>query len=396
MGTLAYEELILLDNFVYLQWNANEGELLIDIVYDLLNNDNFPKNIEINGECATQLPLIEWISILVKILNKPNLQKLKIKDISSKDHDYVCFIDDINNITVVFRGTVNTDEWEDNGNGAYEYDTKEQIDALNYINSLKYDNIVVSGHSKGGNKAKYVTILSSKVKECVSIDGQGFSNEFVSKYSELIEKNKFKITSINAKYDYVNCLFNSISGTTYYIKTEIQLNPFDYHKASILLDLNGNLREQTNEAAFVKIINDFSESLITDLPVELKNLVINYMIDIVELILCKSNEKDEIVTVAEEVLEKLTNQSKSKLFREAYPILEILILPLLFFNDFISIEEKKSIELLDNVIDNINILGKVIIRKLTINNNESKELIDGIISKVNSFIVELSLQKNRE
>lgn len=37
-----------------------------------------------------------------------------------------------------------------------------------------YDSITVTGHSKGGNKAQYVTVLSDKVDRCISMDGQGF------------------------------------------------------------------------------------------------------------------------------------------------------------------------------------------------------------------------------
>lgn len=100
---------------------------------------------------------------------------------------------------------------EDNGEGAYTSVTNEQFEALKFINNLNYDNITVSGHSKGGNKAQYVTILSSKIKKCVSVNGQGFSNSFLESYREEINKNQSKIVCINAEYDYVSCLFNTIS-----------------------------------------------------------------------------------------------------------------------------------------------------------------------------------------
>ena len=46
---------------------------------------------------------------------------------------------------------------------------------------------------KGGNKAQYVGILSDKVDRVLSLDGQGFSKEFVEKYQDLIDKNRHKI-----------------------------------------------------------------------------------------------------------------------------------------------------------------------------------------------------------
>lgn len=63
-------------------------------------------------------------------------------------------------------------------------DTIQQERAAEYINNLplKYGNdLTVSGHSKGGNKAQYVTIVTDRVERCLSQDGQGFSPEFLKK-----------------------------------------------------------------------------------------------------------------------------------------------------------------------------------------------------------------------
>lgn len=397
MGKLTYEELILLDDFIYLEWNAKEDELLIDIVNSLLNDENFYDKMESMQECTIKMEKNEWITILKQVINKPNLQKLKIKNVNSNINGAksACFIDDENNVTVVFRGTITANEWEDNGDGAYEYETAEQIDALNYINNFGYNNITVTGHSKGGNKAQYVTILSPKVDVCVSVNGQGFSNEFISKYNEKINKNKFKIISINAKYDYVNCLLNSISEKVYYIETEIQINPFYYHKANILLDNDGNLRQVTKEAMFSKIINHFSEALISNLPKNIKYLFVNKIIDIIELILCKK-ESDPLKTMGKVLIMFFyeNNLNYPNIFDIIYPISEILILPLLFWNDFVSIEEGNSKELLDDAVWNINMLETRIIRKLEIANKDSKQLINGILNAVNELIYKLLVEKN--
>ena len=391
MGKLNYDELILLDSFIYLEWSAAEDEPFINVVYDLMNAENFPKNIEIMGDCSINLERSECIKMFEQIINKHSFRKLKIKDVSSNENGvkYACFMDDENNVTVVFKGTVSKSEWNDNGAGAYEYTTQEQIDALNYINGLKYNNITVTGHSKGGNKAQYVAILSPKVNECISVNGQGFSNEFINMYNVDINKNKFKITSINAKYDYVSCLFNSIAGKEHYIETEIQLNPFDYHKASILLDDNGKLRKETSEAKFSKIINGFSEAVITDLPGDIKSFVTNKIINVIELILCKKENKNDPLKVAGEILIMLYNESNLKffnIFRMTYPILELLILPLLFWNDFIDIEENSSKELLAATINNIDTLGHEIIKKMEFIDADKIEIINGILKKFDNLI----------
>lgn len=397
MCKLTYEELILLDNLIYLEWDSKEDEELINIVYNILNNEELDELIDNMGDCTIKLPKGEWIKILEQIENKLNLRELRIKNVYNHKSGMrvACFVDRENNATVVFRGTTTTKEWEDNGKGAYEFDTVDQIDALNYINSLEYNNITVTGHSKGGNKAEYVTVLSSKIIKCVSVNGQGFSNEFINKYKEEIHKNKSKIIAINSKYDYVNCLFNSIEGEYYYIKTEFQINPLYYHKSNILLDKNGVLREKTNEATFSKIINYFSISLISDLPEDMENLIINTMISVIELILCKGENKDNIIKVAGEFLIMFCFENCYKykeLFNTTYSVLEALILPLLFWEDFVTIEETKSKELLDKVVDRINVLGNGIIRKIEIIDKNAINLID-IVSRA---IIDLTFNLNNK
>ena len=83
-------------------------------------------------------------------------------------------------------------------------DPEQQRRALSFINNLEYDNITVVGYSKGGNKAKYVSLLSDKVTRCVSFDGQGFSRQFQEKYGPLIEENRWKITNYALDGDFVN------------------------------------------------------------------------------------------------------------------------------------------------------------------------------------------------
>ena len=394
MCKLTYEELILLDSLIYLEWDVKEDDRLINLVYDLLNNGEFDKLMNNVGNCIIKMPSSEWVNILDQIINKPNLRNLRIKNVESYKNGmkFACFVDNENNATAVFRGTTTTKEWEDNGQGAYEYDTIQQIDSLNYINSLKYDNITVTGHSKGGNKAQYVTVLSPKISRCVSINGQGFSNEFISKYKDQINKNKSKIISINGKYDYVNCLFNSIVGECHYIKTEFQSNPFYYHKANILLDENGNLRQETKEGIFSKKINYYSTSLISDLPDDLQNLIINGIVGAIELILCKGEGKDNILKLAGEFLIMVCYENCVKYkesFNTSYAILEALILPLLFWGDFINIEETNSKELLDEVIIEINLLGNGVIKKLEIIDKDALNLIENISKAITNLTMEL-------
>ncbi|EKQ56691.1 MULTISPECIES: Mbeg1-like protein [unclassified Clostridium] len=392
MSRLTYEEHILLDNLIYLELNPSENKKIIDIVYNLMNNGYFDYFMNKVGDCLIRMPKSEWINLLKQILSKPNLRELRITNTNTYYNSgmkYACFVDEEDNATVVFRGTVTSDEWVDNGKSAYDVETTEQIDALNYINTLRYNNITVTGHSKGGNKAQFVTILSPKVSNCISVNGQGFSNEFINRYSNEINSNKSKIVSINAKYDYVSCLFNRISDKIHYIKTDIQLNPFDYHKISILLDRNGRLRAETNEAEFTKIINDFSNKIISDLPEDMSKLIINEVINIVELITCKEKDDKNLLKVVGEYLLMFCYENYleyQEVFNIGYTLMEALILPMYFWNDLIYAQETQSKDSLNDIIRRMDTLGSSVIKKLEISNKNQINVTNSLSNSINNLI----------
>lgn len=112
---------------------------------------------------------------------------------------------------VIFKGTENGDEWRDNFEGLYTYDTAAQRNASDYVDRMMEGRgddwkVVVSGHSKGGNKAMYAAVTNSHVDECYSFDGQGFSNYFFNKYVAQIAANRDKIHSYNYEGDFVSPL----------------------------------------------------------------------------------------------------------------------------------------------------------------------------------------------
>lgn len=390
MGDLTYEELILLDNLIYLRWNVKENDTIKEIVDDILDSRNFNKLMEEIGSCIIKMPQTQWIRILNQIRNNSNLSNLRIRETDTYKNGmkFACLVQEDNTAIVVFRGTSTINEWEDNGKGAYKNETEDQLDALSFINKLNYEKIIVTGHSKGGNKAQYVTVLSPKVNRCVSIDGQGFSNEFIEKYKDEISRNKSKIISINAQFDYVSCLFNLISGKIHYIKTEFQINPFDYHKAFILLNRDGILREETDESMLSSILNDFSVCVLSSLPKDMQKVIMDSVIDVIELILCKEGNNNNIFKIAGEFLIMFFYENyfeDDEIFHFNYGIVEILILPLFFWNDFIYIEETKSKQLLYETISKIDNLSKEILRKLKILNNNKEDITDGVVKAVNDL-----------
>ena len=135
---------------------------------------------------------------------------------------------------VVFRGT-GSGRWYDNGDALSAAASDYQKIALKYfedtLNGLGLPasaKLVVTGHSKGGNLAQYVTLRSEKgsdVSLCISFDGQGFSPEFIDTiaFPNLRLKSRLeRMYSICGDNDYVNVLGIKVipEQNTVYIKTK--------------------------------------------------------------------------------------------------------------------------------------------------------------------------------
>lgn len=147
---------------------------------------------------------------------------------------------------VVYRGT-SDGEWLDNGIGMTEKSTLQQERALDYFETVvereqisEADRLIVTGHSKGGNKAQFVTMSTENgdlLDACYSIDGQGFSENAIDGWKEKLGTDGYaeriaKMTGICGENDYVNVLGNGIipKDQIFYVKTPVEKGNFaGYH-----------------------------------------------------------------------------------------------------------------------------------------------------------------------
>ena len=67
---------------------------------------------------------------------------------------------DDNQAIVTFKGTTGSKEWADDVYAMGVSDSPCQEQALEFVNGLKYHDIIAIGNSKGGNKAQYVGVTS--------------------------------------------------------------------------------------------------------------------------------------------------------------------------------------------------------------------------------------------
>lgn len=237
MPQLSEKELALLSALIYCDEVVNpkyQGKTLEELVNDLLEitKDNKLKDLKIYGdiqdiqervgeEAAAERFRKE---VLFKILKSDHLKKLTIakqlpNDGTTSGITAACFAfpnsDDA--ATVVFRGTDSSYKaWFDNLEGAgTDLSTPMQDSAKQFIDGLEYENITVTGHSKGGNLAAFVTILCDKVTKGVSFDGQGFNEVFLREYESEIAEKEGSLKTIAGYKDFVNILLFSVGETIY-------------------------------------------------------------------------------------------------------------------------------------------------------------------------------------
>lgn len=139
-----------------------------------------------------------------------------------------------NDYYVAYRGT-GDGKWLDNGEGMYKTSTVMQESAADYFDTIvekwelsESDNIIVTGHSKGGNSAQYVTLASKNadlIDTCYSLDGQGFSKKAIEEFKNQLgyqyQVRIDKMYSINGENDYVHDLGIAVipSDRTYFVAT---------------------------------------------------------------------------------------------------------------------------------------------------------------------------------
>lgn len=240
---LTVEEILFLVNLMYLPEKKcgflkplkdYEGKTVGDLIREAVDKPAEAVSCEF-GMCMTEN---DWNDLFKAISQNEMVMQIEIKEVccgavrriagtdETEDGDGLSALF-VNRRTgeavAAFRGT-GRGEWKDNfqGGGSTDADdrvsTRRQMGALEWYQSLKLDSwfVTVTGHSKGGNKAKYITILDDSVDRCLSFDGQGFSDEFMDWYHVRVRLRQKVIENHNVENDYVNVLLNPVGETVWY------------------------------------------------------------------------------------------------------------------------------------------------------------------------------------
>lgn len=252
---------------------------------------------EIDGACASGK---EWAGI-IRYLKSSRMKDLVLADTMTNTNGTtlaLCFTEEGNtsDAIVAFKGTSGGAEWVDNVEGLNVADTECQKEALDFIESLPYDSITVTGHSKGGNKAMYVAITSDKVDRCVAYDGQGFSQEFIDKYWAEIQERGKNITNYSLSTDYVHALMFPVPNSNQVycegygvenIKQHHSPNSFFMtdENGNIVLDENGNpIVVEISEDESIVMLHEFTTYVINNASDEDKKIIIDFISQLLAMV----------------------------------------------------------------------------------------------------------------
>lgn len=291
-----------IDGFNGIKLKENEKfktieELLAPFDDTAISNLEALGNQEVGSACVSGK---EWADIIRYIKGNEKLKSLVLTDTMENSKGTtlaLCFTEtaDSSEAIVAFKGTSGGEEWIDNVEGLNVSDTQCQKEALDFIESLGYTDITVTGHSKGGNKAMYVAITSDRVKECVAFDAQGFSQKFLDKYWAEIQKRGGNISNYSLEADYVHALMFQIPNAhlIYCIGAGVD-NIKQYHSpnsfflqdngGNLWLDESGNIIiRQGEEAESITMLHNFTAFIINNANEKDKGQMINYISQLLAL-----------------------------------------------------------------------------------------------------------------
>lgn len=180
----------------------------------------------------------------------------------------------------------------------------------------KYENIVVTGHSLGGNIAMCFAIMAAedkdsnildKIEEVVGLDNQGFSNMFIAKHKDAIEKCAGKLT--HYEWSIVGSLLHEIPGSKIVVlkcneelhgdKKGIAKLLYRHDVNTLYYDDKGNgIPGEKDELA--KVVGPISKIVDSD-------MLVNVLSKIIDMARTGNTSMEDLVNVFQYELGKLKN-----------------------------------------------------------------------------------------
>ncbi len=283
----SHKQLILLCNYIYFEGITRISSIK-NTLETLKTKNRYNKSLIFSP--GSGIKNSDAIKMFMDIEKDPILRDLVAVDYIDNDIRAIAFVHKsmINkenaDAIIVFQGTKGSNApWFDNLSGCYTSDTKLQLEAAKFYKkvSRKYKVTYITGHSKGGNLAQYITITNgATIKKCVSFDSQGFSDMFVKKYINNIKTHTPKIVSISSYKDPIHTFLNNLAHISILIKTNTNLPEYKSHVPSLLyknkyFDNDGNYKMDylTTASTTLKIFEPLFDKFLSKIDLKRRKLV---------------------------------------------------------------------------------------------------------------------------
>lgn len=190
---------------------------------------------------------------------------------------------DENHAFVAVQGTdCTTQDWITDAKFAGPDLTDEEKWLIDRVNRYAgdYDSIDLSGHSQGGREAITISALidnPDKVRTVTSLDGPGYSKEFLEKYGHLIDKQTGKILHVYPDESIVGHLLYFPGGEVVYVEASSSLlgnHPMETWQ----VDENGTFVQMDDANLISKITRAGTEYLTSKLSPEVLEETLPYII----------------------------------------------------------------------------------------------------------------------
>jgi len=274
-----------------------------------------------------------------KLDSDQDFKRIQIVDIDKRNGAVTSYNPDTNTYTVSFCGTrAEYAEWEDNAIGLSEGSSLAQRNAAAYFDliSSKFGNnanVIVSGHSKGGNKAMYVTMFSQnrdKIDQCYALDGQSFAKNDVTKmktHSDY-DQQRSKIVLIAGENDYVSQLGERIISDEqiFYVRdshragNEGLMDAFQNDHSVQYMFFDSDLAYETKQGPLGGVIRELYETLSDKLSEGEFHMVCRVLMNVMDGNLNKEELLIVIGIIAPHVSDVLYNTEAGQSFFEYLPV----------------------------------------------------------------------------
>lgn len=391
MSQLSERQLLLLDNLMYCEAATSGDYPSVELLVNDLRN-----NLKNAGKITGSSDSEKLSKILDEVAKDSALMKLEIGEnhpdngSSADAWSAVCFVDpDTKEATIAFRGTGGTYEaWFDNLEGAGDAELSPmQRSVRDWVQSLPYRNISVTGHSKGGNLAQIAAVFCPDlVSRCVSYDGQGFSEEFLKKFKDEIAVARDKIKSISAYNDYVNILMFPIAGEETFVNNNESMFPGGHFPENLLwdneFDKDGNFISTREQGYIAKGLSILNKTLLILLPPSLEETISDAVGVVVGYLFDKDSEsaKRALSQLSQSIANNLANISVIDVVRIGY-VVGALVVSIVV--SIVAVEFNMKV---DGIIAFAEYITYMLVEAGRIILNWTKEQVDKCVAAVNGVI----------